>query len=270
MKSIFLAISCASLLMLSGSVHAQSNGTIIATLNGNKITTQQVDELLKLAVDDGTQVTPEIRQRITNELIIREAIVQEAKKTGLATKNDNALKLKLAGQNAIVDLWFADYFKNHPISEADIRAEYDKQLEASKDPKNANEYEIAQIAVATEIEATEMIVKLNNGNSFEALARQYSVDKGTAQQGGLAGWSLSGNLTSPLNDIVPNLSKGKATSKPIRLGANYYIIKLVDVRPFKFPAYEQAKNQLAQQMANQEREQAIAQVLKASNLKVIQ
>jgi len=270
MKQISLAMTWASLLMLSSSAHAQSNSMIIATLNGNKITAQQVEELVNLAGDNGTKVTPEIRQRITNELIIREAIVQEAKKTGLLTKNGNALKLKLANQNAIVELWFADYFKNHPISEEAIRAEYDKQLVASKDPKNANEYEIAQIEVATEIEANDVIAKLNNGNSFEVLAKQYSIDKSTAQQGGLAGWSLSSNLASPLNDIVPSLSKGKTTSKPIHIGQNYYIIKLVDVRAFKFPAYEQAKNQLAQQMVTKEREQAIAEVLKASNLKINQ
>ena len=268
MKFIPSTLISIFMLTISGFVFAQSNSGIIATLNGNKITAQQVDELLKLASDEGAKITPEVKQRVTNELIIREAIIQEAKKTGLTTKNDNALKLKLAGLNAIVELWFSEYFKNHPISESDIKAEYDRQLAASKEPQNANEYEIAQIAVASEPEANDIIAKLNGGATFDAVAKQYSLDKTTAQQGGLVGWTLSGNLTPPINDIVPNLSKGKITSKPIQLGNNFYIIKLVNIRPFKLPGFEEAKNQLAQQMVAKERERAVSELVKRSNLKI--
>lgn len=267
MKFISSALLGISMLTIFGFAFAQSNNGTIATLNGTKITVHQVDELVKLASDEGAKITPEVRQRITNELIIREAIIQDAKKTGLTTKSDNALKLKLAGQNAIVELWFSEYFKKYPISESDIKAEYDRQLAASKEPQNAKEYEIAQIAVASESEAIDIITKLNGGASFDAIAKQYSLDKTTAQQGGVVGWSLSGNLIAPINDIVPNLGKGKIASKPIHLGNNFYIIKLVDVRPFKLPDYAEAKNQLAQQMVTKERERAVAEVLKASNLK---
>ena len=258
----------AFLSLMSGAVLAESNNSVIASLNGNKIYAQQVDDLVKVATDDGATVPPEAKQRITNELLIREAIVQDAKKTGLATKNNNKLKLKLAEQNAIAELWFADYFISHPISEAELKSEYDRQLAISKDPKNANEYSIAQIAVATESEANQIISKLNGKTSFESLAKQYSIEKNIAQQGGMIGWTLSGNFTAPLNDIVPNLSKGRVSSRPIRIGDNFYIIKLIDIRPFKLPSYEDSKNQLAQQVIQKEREQAITDLFKSSNLKI--
>jgi peptidyl-prolyl cis-trans isomerase C len=247
---------------------AQTTNGVLASLGAYKIYKQQVEDLVKLASEDGAVISPELRQQITNELIVREVINQDAKKTGLLTKNNNALKLKIVEQNAIVDLWFAQYFKSHPITEQDIRSEYDKQLALSKEPQNANEYEIAQISVGSESEASELIRKINAGSAFDALAKQYSLDKSTSQKGGIVGWTLSGNLIPPINDIVPNLSKGTVSSRPIRVGSNYYVIKLINIRPFKLPSYEEAQNRIAQQLIQNEREKAIAELLKSANFKV--
>lgn len=151
-KTLLRALAVIALSSAAVTAYAQS-GPVLMTVNGSKIYTSQVNELVSMAVANGAKDTPELRQNLLNDLVIREVITQDIKKTGLLNKDDNALKLKLAQQNTMLELWFAQYFKARPVTEADVKAEYDRQLAISKEPKNSKQYEVAQIMVTNEAEA---------------------------------------------------------------------------------------------------------------------
>ena len=84
-------------------------GTVLVVVNGAKITSGQLNDWVNVAVSEGAKDSPELRQTIMNDLILREAVAQDAKKTGLLTTGNNAFKIKLAEQNAVLELWFAQY-----------------------------------------------------------------------------------------------------------------------------------------------------------------
>jgi peptidyl-prolyl cis-trans isomerase C len=124
-----LALAC-----ISSVAFAQSGtGAVLASVNGTKIYTSQVNEIVGMAVTDGAKETPELRQNILNEMIIREAVSQDVKKTGLLDKDSNTLKLRLARSNTIFEIWFSQYLKTNPITEADIKAEYERRLAVFSD-----------------------------------------------------------------------------------------------------------------------------------------
>ena len=58
----------------------------IVSVNGNKIMQKEVDGIVKNAVARGAKDSPELRQAIVNDLILREAIMQDVKKSGLEKK----------------------------------------------------------------------------------------------------------------------------------------------------------------------------------------
>ncbi|MBU3595141.1 peptidylprolyl isomerase [Polynucleobacter sp. 86C-FISCH] len=252
-KQTFVAIFS---IFIFGSANSQPAKTLV-TINGVKITSTQLDQWVSVAVSEGAKDTPELRQGVLNDLILREAINQEVKKSGLLSKGNNAFKVKLAEQNAIVDLWFAQYFLQNPVTNEDVRAVYDKQVELSKDPKNAKEYFVAQIVVANEAEGIALINQINGGASFEELAKTRSLDKVSGQQGGVVGWVLSSQLTPPVNDIVPNLAKGKITQSPVKTANGWHVIKVEDIKPFVLPSFDQAKNAIAQSLIQQRRQEAV-------------
>jgi peptidyl-prolyl cis-trans isomerase C len=241
--------------------NAQS-GPVLMTVNGSKIYTSQVNEMVSMAVANGAKDTPELRQNLLNDLIIREVITQDIKKTGLLNKDNNALKLKLAQQNTMLELWFAEYFKARPITEADINAEYERQLAFSKEPKNSKQYEVAQIMVASEAEAAEIIKQINAGTKFETLAKEKSLEKISGAQGGVVGWVFPFQLAPPINDLIVNMSKGSITQAPIKTNNGWHVIKLDNVRPFVMPSFDQAKNTIAQELVQQRRQEAINALLK--------
>ncbi|BDT79157.1 peptidylprolyl isomerase [Polynucleobacter yangtzensis] len=263
----YLATSILSLAMSVAYVqHAHAQTQTILTVNGAKITTAQVDQWIAVSVSEGAKDTPELRQSIVNDLVLREAVAQDAKKTGLLAKPNNAFKIKMAEQNAMMDIWFAQYFANHPVTNEDVRAVYDKQVELSKDPKNSKEYLVSQIVVANESEGVELIKQINNGASFADLAKAKSLDQNSGQQGGIVGWALPTQLTPPINDLVPNLTKGKVTQIPVRTSNGWHIIKVDDVRPFVMPTFDQARNTIAQSLIQQKRQEAVNALMKTTKI----
>ena len=255
-----LALSSAAVL-----AYAQS-GPVLMTINGSKIYTSQVNEMVSMAVANGAKDSPELRQNILNDLMVREVITQDIKKTGLLNKDNNALKLKLAQQNTMLELWLTEYFKNRQITEADVKAEYERQLAFSKEPKNSKQYEVAQIMVATEAEAQDIIKQINGGTKFETLAKEKSLEKVSGAQGGVVGWVFPYQLTPPINDLIVNLGKGKITQSPIKTNNGWHVIKLDDVRPFVMPPFEQVQNTIAQELVQQRRQEAINTLLKEAKV----
>ncbi|MBT8583976.1 hypothetical protein G6694_04915 [Polynucleobacter paneuropaeus] len=237
-------------------------GTVLVVVNGAKITSGQLNEWVNVAVSEGAKDTPELRQSIMNDLILREAVSQDAKKTGLLTSGNNAFKLKLAEQNAVLELWFAQYFKAHPLSEADVKADYDKQVALSKEPQNAKEYKLSQIVVSSESEANQIIAQLNKGTSFATLAQEKSLDKSSGSRGGIMGWVLPSQLVPPINDVVLNMTKGQFTLKPIQTSNGWHIVMVDDVKPFVLPSFDEAKAGIAQALVQQRRQEAVSALMK--------
>jgi len=257
MKSLFKKISLTlCCFFIATLANAQPNKALVS-VNGSKITASQVDQWVSVALSDGAKDSPELRQGILNDLILREAVAQDVKKSGLLSKSNNAFKVKLAEQNAVMDTWFAQYLASHPVTDAEIRGVYDKQLELSKDPQNAKEYLVAQIVVANEVEGVDLIKQINSGISFEELAKTKSLDKTSGAQGGVIGWALPSQLTAPVNDIAPNLGKGKFTQTPVKTANGWHVIKVNDVRPFTLPSFDQAKDAIAQSLLQQRRQEAV-------------
>lgn len=266
MKSKLYSYLVVSFLTLAMSAaHAQQSQTLL-TVNGAKITAAQVDQWVAVSVSEGAKDTPELRQSILNDLVLREAVAQDAKKTGLLNKPNNAFKIKMAEQNAMMDIWFAQYFAAHPVTNEDVRAVYDKQVELSKDPKNSTEYLVAQIVVANEADGVEIIRQINNGASFADLAKAKSLDQTSGQQGGIVGWALPSQLTPPINDLVPNLTKGKVTQVPVKTSNGWHVIKVDDTRPFVLPTFDQARNAIAQSLIQQKRQEAVNVLMKSTKI----
>ncbi|APB98976.1 peptidylprolyl isomerase [Polynucleobacter asymbioticus] len=260
-RTLIHVVATITLTCSAVAAYAQT-GPVLMTINGGKIYTSQVNEMVSMAVANGAKDTPELRQSLLNDLAIREVITQDIKKTGLLNKDNNALKLKLAQQNTMLDLWYGEYFKTHPVTEADVKAEYERQLTSSKEPQNSKQYEVAQIMVASEAEANEIIKQIKGGAKFEVLAKEKSLEKVSGAQGGVVGWVFPSQLTPPINDIIVNLGKGNISQSPIKTNNGWHVIRLDDVRPFVMPPFDQVKNNIAQELVQQRRQQAINTLLK--------
>jgi len=223
-----------------------------AMVNGISIPQARVDLRVKAAAAQGQTDSPELRKAIREDMINLEVVAQEAVKLGLDKNPDVVQQVELAKLSIIVGAFVQDYAKNHPISEDQLKQEYDK-LKAKLGSK---EYNARHVLVETEEEAKAVIAQLGKKVKFEKLAEK-SKDTGSASQGGLLGWNIPGNFVPEFANAMLNLKKGEYTKEPVRSQFGWHVIKLDDVRDMKVPSFEELKPQLQQRLQQQSIQKAI-------------
>lgn len=247
------------LLALAGALAFASCNALAADavtkVNGVTIPQSRVDFLVKVNASRGQPDTPEIRNQIRDLLIRNEIIAQEAVKKGLDKTPDVTTQLEISKQEVLLNAYVQDYFKANPVSEETLKKEYD----AAKAQAGDKEYKARHILVKDEAEAKQIIAQLKKKVSFEKLAAQKSIDPGTKGKGGDLGWLSPGpNLAKPFGDALSKLKKGQLTDAPVQTQFGWHVILLDDERPTKIPAFEEAKNNIQQQLQNQAMQKVIA------------
>ena len=223
-----------------------------ALVNGVSIPQARIDLRVKAATAQGQADSPELRKAIRDDMINLEVMVQEAAKLGLDKNADVIQQVELAKQSVLVGAFVQDYAKNHPISEDQLKQEYDK-LKAKLGNK---EYNTRHILVETEAGAKDIIAQLGKKAKFEKLAAK-SKDTGSAAQGGSLGWAVPGNFVPEFANALLNLKKGEYTKEPVQSQFGWHVIKLEDTRDLKVPPFEEVKPQLQQRLQQQSIKKAI-------------
>lgn len=214
----------------------------IAVVNGKAIPTSRVDAVVKQVVAQGQQQdSPQLRELIKKDLIGREVMMQEAEKQGFAKDPNVKQQLENARQAIIINALVGDFVKKNPVSDADIKAEYDRFTKQAGD----KEYHVRHILLGTEAEANDVIAKLKAGGKFEDLAKA-SKDTGSASTGGDLDWATPSSFPPAFSDAFVNLQKGQFTENPVQTPNGFHVIKVDDIRPAKLPTLEEVKPQIAE------------------------
>lgn len=218
----------------------------LPTVNGKAIPAARVDALVAAQVAQGQPDSPALRTAVTEELVRREVLAQEAAKKGFDKKPEVVQQMALTQQGVLIGAYLQDYVKAHPITDDMLKAEYDKLKKSLGD----KEYKARHILVDSEDEAKAIIGKLKAGEKFEELAKK-SKDPGSAERGGDLGWSNKASYVKPFSDAMSALEKGKVTEAPVKSEFGWHVIQLEDTREIKAPALEEIKPQLGQRMQQQ-------------------
>ncbi len=204
----------------------------------------QFDWMLKERTQQGQPDTPELRAAIRDELNTRELLMREAKKSNLDKNTEVKNQMDLAGQTVLVRAFVTEWIKKNPISDADLKKEYD-QIKLQMGDK---EYKVKHILVEKEDEAKDVIAQLQKGGKFDELAKARSKDPGSKDRGGDLDWNAPGGFVKPFADAMAATPKGKFSPTPVQTQFGYHVILVEDVREAKVPPYEEVKPQLQQRM----------------------
>jgi len=97
-----------------------------------------------------------------------------------------------------------------------------------------------QFELADAKKADEVYAKLQKGEKFADMAKQFSVDAGSATQGGEIGVLEAGSLDKAFEDALGKLAKDEY-SKPVKTEFGYHIIKLLELKPGTSKSFAEAK-----------------------------
>jgi len=239
-------------LMLAAAAYAQ--GDSLAKVNGVTIPQSRSEILIKEMTAQGRPDTPEMRDAIRQELINREIVAQEAIKKGLHKRPEVATQIELQRQAVLINAYLQDYLKAHPVSDDDLRKEYERVKESA----GSREYKVRHILVESEDEAKQIIAQIRKGGSFDKIAAEKSKDQGSKGRGGDLDWATPARYVPAFGQAITKLKKGQMTDAPVQTQFGWHIIRVDDERPSKFPSLEEAKPQIEQQMRQQTVNKAFA------------
>lgn len=227
------------------------------SVNGVLIPNAYFDAMNRERETAGQPASAEFANAMKDELVNREILSQAAKKKGLDKSPTVAAQMDMARQAVLIRAFFEDYVKANPISDAQLKADYEKYVVQLGD----KEFKVRHILVDKEDDAKAIIASLKRGETFEKLAKEKSKDTGSKDNGGDLDWAPAGRYVPEFATAVKAQAKGQLSETPVKTPFGYHVIRVDDSRAMKVPSFDEVKDKFRQQ-AQQEQVAALVQDLR--------
>ena len=245
MKTLGLALLLAAFSACSDK--PEDSTKALAIINGKEITASEFDlrwsQLPEFARK--TYAGPDGRKKFLEELITRELLLQESRKRGL--DRDRALVERV------------ERFKERSVLDHLMREEVDSRITVTLEEMKAyyaanpgsftapDDLRASHILVKTDEDALDVKKRLDQGEDFAALARKVSLDLSTKFKGGDLGPIKKGQTVPQFEKTLLALKVGE-TSHPVTTQFGYHVIKLNDRTTGAPLSFEDAKDQVKEQI----------------------
>ena len=234
---------------------AQAADKPVAVVNGKPIPAIYGELVKKEMTAQGQGNVADIDTRVRDSLINLELLSRAAIDKGLDKDPKLSAVMELRRLDMLAKVFLEDWIKTHPVSDADVKAAYDK----AKAGPAFTEFKARHILVKSEAEANKLIAELKKGGKFDALAKKNSKDPGSAVKGGDLGWSSPASYVPEFAQAMVTLKPGDYTKTPVKTQFGYHIIQLDNVRKGELPPLDEMREDLKKQLAQMRVRDAIAE-----------
>lgn len=164
-----------------------------------------------------------------------------------------------------LELKKASFFDQVSVKDEDLQAAYQKEIANLSEQRRAAHILIEVNDKVTEAQAKakieEIQARLAKGESFEALAKEFSQDPGSANNGGDLGYAGPGVYDPEFEKALYALSKDQV-SAPVRTDFGLHLIKLLGVEAPEVPTFASLKDKLTRELKTQQVEQRFVEATK--------
>lgn len=259
MKKALLAVAVAATLSALSPLAMAQN---LAVVNGKPVPKARMDALLQQMARSGRPISPDQESQVKEEVIAREIFMQEAQKRGFDATEDFKVQMELARQAILIRELFTDFQKKNPVTDEDIKAEYDKYAASA----GGKEYKVRHILVEKEDQAKALIAQIKKGGKFEELAKKNSKDPGSGANGGDLDWANPSSFVKEFSEAMTKLAKGQMAPEAVKSQFGWHIIRVDDIRESKLPSMDEIKPQISQQLLRQKMEKYQQELRAASKI----
>ncbi len=245
-----------SALLLTGSIVSAKT---LVTVNGKAITQQDVDtELMNATQGRFNQVPADrqaaFRQQVLQQLIGKELIYDDAKKSGIINSKEYKSEYKKLEQRMkkelAIQVWQKKLLDSIKISKKELKDYYNKNKEEFNEKESVH---ARHILVKTEDEAKKIIAQLKSlsgeklKEKFIELAKKESTGP-SGPKGGDLGYFSKGQMVPAFNDKVFSMKKGEVTLQPVKTQFGYHVIYVEDKKPSMTRSFDEVKTFIEQRL----------------------
>lgn len=244
LSRLMITTAFATCLAFGSQALAQNDETVVAKVNSKEIKLKEVKRLEKALppqVLSGAKDKVKLFTTLRDQMIDITLITEEAKKAGLEKDADVQKAIEQAKEQVLVQAFLSKELKNF-VTDAAVKSRYDKLV--ADMPKDEMEVKARHVLVKDESTAKKIIEDLKKGADFLKIAREQSIDKASAQEGGDVGYFRKGDMVKEFADAAFALVPGKITETPVKTQFGWHVIKVDDKRKVKAPKFEEVQEQL--------------------------
>lgn len=242
-----------AILLTTSMISAQT----LVTVDGTQITRSDVDSALMNATQGRfNQVEPnkqvELRRQVLEQLVAKELIYNDAKKTGVLKSKEFSAEYKKVQEKVkkeiAVQIWQKKQLDKVKVSEKESKKYYNNNKGEFKEPDSVH---ARHILVKTQEEADALLKDLKlKGNAlkdkFISLAKEKSVGP-SGPKGGDLGYFAKGQMVPAFNDKVFSMKVG-TVSDAVKTQFGYHIIYLEDKKAAKNLSFKEVKSFIEQRL----------------------
>jgi len=250
-----IATKIVSTLLLASSL---SYATTLVTVNGVEITQTDVDSALMNATQGRFNQVPqdkqaEFRKQVLEQLIAKELVYSDAKKTGVLKSKDFKDEYKKVQERIkkelAVQVWQKKQLDKVTVSNKELKKYYDTNKEEFNEKESVH---ARHILVKTEGEAKALKSKMKSlkGDKLKAKFIELAKSESTGPsgpKGGDLGYFAQGQMVPEFNDKVFSMKVG-TVSDPVKTQFGYHLIYLEDKKDKKLLAFTEVKSFIDQRL----------------------
>lgn len=234
----------------SGAASAET----VFTINGTAVDSAIIDVYFESRLGQpGVQPTAEQRTVLIAELRDIYVLSTQELASELISDPKLAAQIELQRQGALAQAVAAEFFKSVVVSEEEILAEYNAQVEVAP----PLQFKARHILVATQGEAVDLITQLDDGANFEELAKEKSTGP-SGPNGGDLDWFSPDQMVAPFSSAVAAMEDGQYTKEPVQTQFGWHVILREDSRDSEPPTLESSRDTINQQVQQKKFEAHLA------------
>ena len=164
-----------------------------------------------------------------------------------------------------IELKKSSFFDQVAVKDDELQALYQKEIANLAEQRRAAHILIEVNDKVSDEQAkakvAEIQQRLAKGESFEALAKEFSQDPGSAANGGDLGFAGPG-VYDPVFETAVYALKQDQVSEPVRTSFGYHLIKLLGVEAPEVPSFASLKDKLTHDLKTQQVERRFVDATK--------
>jgi peptidyl-prolyl cis-trans isomerase C len=252
--------------LLSGFVGCQKKeqiqkppSDVLARVNGEVLTEGDLELFIPEAYRDF--ITPDQKRDYVRGWIENEILYQEAKRKKIDRDQTIKWRIEQAIRNTLIESFLdKELGERVKVSEDEAKEYYEKNK--SEFIREQDEVRISHILVRNIAEAGLVSIRLQEGESFDMIAKAMSLDEATKETGGDLGYVTLSNLPPDFYEAVTRLKPG-GIAAPIRTDYGFDIIMLTDKKQKgSIKRYELVKNQITNSLTFTKRKKEVVNLLR--------
>jgi peptidyl-prolyl cis-trans isomerase C len=220
---------------------------VVIKVNGSDIHRSEIVAFQKSLGPQAAQMPlDQFYQRVADRMISLKLLGDAAKAAKLDSDPEVKTELDKAKEKIVTSVYI-NHVETKAVTDDAVKALYDKTI---KTQAGKPEIHARHILVKTEEEAKAIIAELDKGADFAKEADEKSTDKGA--NGGDLGWFTKDQMVPEFSEAAFKLTtKGEYTKEPVKSQFGYHVIKLEDTRISAPPSFEESKEKLKGEVANE-------------------